>query len=41
MIVVPAKGLPAYAFNSKVMTVAVRSGSAERIDFEDVQLAQR
>lgn len=39
MIVVPATGNPAYAFNSKVMTVAVRIGSADHIEFEDVQLA--
>jgi beta-aspartyl-peptidase (threonine type) len=40
-IVIPKKGAPSYAFNSLAMPVAVRHGSAEKIEFEEVQFAQR
>ena len=39
LIVVPQRGNPAYDFNSKVMSVGVRCGTAEKIEFEDIRLA--
>lgn len=39
LIVMPVKGLPAFAFNSPGLSVATRTGTATVIDHEDVQVA--
>ncbi|MBN8548856.1 MAG: isoaspartyl peptidase/L-asparaginase [Deltaproteobacteria bacterium] len=40
MIVIPKRGNPAYAFNSKVMSVAMRVGNSAQIELQDIRLAQ-
>lgn len=41
LIVIPARGMPAYHFNSKLMPIAVRVGDCSSVDFEEIALARQ